>query len=432
MSVGGAGIPRLQELAYVESAALAVSEGKPFERIRLAILESAETLARGSDHDGSFDAAKWQRRRTDSMSYVHNTVDVLKELMRLGWVERHVLPSTPRSAYAHSDVTYETTPAGRAWTETVRRDRLEGYNALVGALLDAHPQFEGYLRLVGARPDSTTDHLTVPLLRNDGPSGGSHERYLAAFISHVTDACRAGDLGWTAPPEVIEESLRGYVTRAVQRSEARAHQRRPQQRPSGDAGEEGPLITRKRFVLLCEEAAVRLAFNSAGCPMDYISHELLRRWTRFLGLANFSYYAPGPPALRLWATGRVEGSGSAPVFQRLVGHDVRSSVLRSLPRFWSTPDGHLDDASYHPVWRVRAAVCWKLRISDDEFDAAIDAAYRGDFPDLGFRVHLDEAIQLRTPGSVRPLVLRHGAGRSRVFHVMSLFGAHSSEEALTQ
>ncbi|MFG2615684.1 hypothetical protein [Streptomyces anulatus] len=432
MSVGGAGIPRLQELAYVESAALAVSEGQPFERIRLAILNRAETLARSTDLDGSFDAAKWQRRRADAMSYVHNTVDVLKELMRLGWVERHVLPSTPRSAYAHADVTYETTPAGRAWTDLVRQDRLEGYNALVGALLDAHPQFKGYLRLVGARPDSTTDHLTVPLLRNDGPSDGSHERYLAAFVSHVTEASKAGDLGWTAPPGAIEESLRGYVTRAVQRSEARAKQRRAQQRSSDGTDREEQFITRKRFILLCEEAAVRLSFSAAGCPMDYISHELLRRWTRFLGLANFSYYAPGPPALRLWATGRVEGSGSESAFHRLVGHDVRSSVLRSLPQIWSTPDGHLDDASYHPVWRVRAAVCWQLRISDDEFDAAIDAAYRGEFPGLGFRVHLDEAIQLRAPGSVRPLVLRHGTGHTRVFHVMSLFGAHSNEEALAR
>ncbi|MFJ5653783.1 hypothetical protein ACIQD5_10715 [Streptomyces microflavus] len=310
MSVGGAGIPRLQELTYIESAALAVAGGEPFERIRLAILDRAEELARGTQHDGSFDPAKWHRRRTDPMSYVHNTVDVLKELMRLGWVERHVLPSSPRSAYAHADVTYEATPSGLAWAELVRHDRLGGYNALVGALLNAHPQFEGYLRLVGARPDSTTDHLTVPLLRNDGPSGGSHERYLAAFISHVTDASRAGDLGWSAPPDVIEESLRAYVTRAVQRAEARAEQlraeqlraeqlrakqRHAKQRPVAGAGarQDEPPISRKRFILLCEEAAVRLSFTSAGCPMDYISHELLRRWTRFLGLANFSYYAPG-------------------------------------------------------------------------------------------------------------------------------------------
>ncbi|OKJ74191.1 hypothetical protein [Streptomyces sp. CB02460] len=423
MSVGGAGIPRLQELTYIESAALAVARGEPFERIRLAILDRAEALARSTDHDGSFDSAKWHRRRIDSTTYVHNTVDVLKELMRLGWVERHVLPSTPRSAYAHADVTYEVTPSGLAWTDLIQRNRLDGYNALVGALLRAHPQFDGYLRLVGARPDSTTDHLTVPLLRNDGISTGDYERYLTAFVAHVTDACRAGDLGWTAPPEVIEESLRDYVTRAVHRADARARQR-----PTDNTSPADPPVTRKRFMLLCEEAAVRLAFTSAGCTMDYISHELLRRWTRFLGLANFSYYAPGPSALRLWGTGRVVGTGEQVDFHRSVGPDVRLSVLQTLPQIWSTPDGHLDDASYHPVWRIRAAVCWKLRISDEEFDAAIGAAYRGELPDLEFRVHLDEATQLRTPGSVRPLVLGQGSGRNRVFHVMTLFRPRRSEE----
>ncbi len=423
MSVGGAAIPRLQELTYIESAVLAVASGEPFERIRLAILDRAENVARSGDHDGSFDSVKWSSRRADPMSYVHNTVDVLKELMRLGWVERHVLPSTPRSAYAHAHVTYETTAAGRAWTELVRQDELAGYNALAGALLTAHPQFEGFLRLVGARPDSTADHLTVPLLRSDGPPGSDCRRYLAAFLAHVTEAAQAGDLGWTAAPEVIEESLRGYVARAVHRAEVRA-----KQRPADAANPARPPITRKRFAVLCEEAVVRLAFTAAGCPMDYISQELLRRWTRFLGLANFSYYAPGPSALRLWATGSVSGSGDRPDFRRSVGHQVRRSVLQALPRVWSTADGRLDDASYHPVWRVRAAVCWELRISDEEFDAAIAAAYRGELPDLGLRVHLDEASQLRTPGSVRPLVVVGSTGKARVFHVMSLFQARRSEE----
>ncbi|UZK55297.1 hypothetical protein NEH16_15235 [Streptomyces drozdowiczii] len=339
MSVGGAGIPRLQELTYIESAALAVARGETFERIRLAILDRAEALARSTDHDGSFDSAKWHRRRIDSTTYVHNTVDVLKELMRLGWVERHVLPSTPRSAYAHADVTYEVTPSGLAWTDLIQRNRLDGYNALVGALLRAHPQFDGYLRLVGARPDSTTDHLTVPLLRNDGSSAGDYERYLTAFVAHVTDACRAGDLGWTAPPKVIEESLRDYVTRAVHRADARARQR-----PTDNTSPADPPVTRKRFMLLCEEAAVRLAFTSAGCTMDYISHELLRRWTRFLGLANFSYYAPGPPpcgsGARAGSWARVNRWTSTARSARMSGsQSSRPSRRSGAPRtdIWTTP-----------------------------------------------------------------------------------------------
>ena len=50
---------------------------------------------------------------------------------------------------------------------------------------------------------------------------------------------------------------------------------------------------------------VKLAFGRAGTPIDYISMEILRRWTRTLALVNFSYHAPGPQALRLWPTATV-------------------------------------------------------------------------------------------------------------------------------
>ncbi|MFJ8336277.1 hypothetical protein [Streptomyces sp. NPDC094437] len=437
MSVGGAGIPRLQELSYIETAATAVARGKSFEQIRLAMVNQAEEVARKNDRDGSFDTGKWVALRSDYRCYVHNTVDVLKELMRLGWVERHTLPSSPQSAFAHAHVVFETTHEGREWTELVSSDVRAGYNALVGALLNAHPQFDGFLRLVGARPESQANHLTIPLLRWEGAVHSEVEDYLRSFITHMVNAVQQGQLGWTAKPEVLENAVRGYVTAAVNRATTRiarhAEQRRLQeaQHLKGAVVERGssrvvkppPPLTHKRIAALCEEAAVRLAFTSAGCPMDYISHELLRRWSRFMGLANFSYYAPGTSALRLWATGSVVGSGAGAVFQRSVGPAVRKVVLAALPRICQAEtDRSGGGTGYCAVWRIRAATCWEQRVSDEEFDAALISAYRGDFPDLPFRVHLDEASSARTPGSARPLYLDTSSGIPRVIHVMRLYG----------
>ena len=39
MTVGGQGLPRLQELAYLETIAKAVLAGLPFEQIRLALVD---------------------------------------------------------------------------------------------------------------------------------------------------------------------------------------------------------------------------------------------------------------------------------------------------------------------------------------------------------------------------------------------------------
>ncbi|MCK8676442.1 hypothetical protein [Streptomyces lichenis] len=449
MSVGGVGIPRLQELTYIEMAARAVAAGEPFERVRLAIVNQAEHVARANDRDGSFDVDKWIERHSNPLQYVHNTVDVLKELMRLGWLERHALPSSPRSAHAHADATFTMTETGRAWTDLVVQDPYAGYHALAGALIDAHPQFEGFLRLVGARPDSVSDHLSVPLLRYRDEHE-DHGAFLTAFISHTILEVADGTLGWTAAPETIEDSLRTYVERAVHRAAVRAEQRaqeekerqakekKPRKPGSGQAERRWEEIaaqvprpqawTRKRYAALCEEAAIRLAVTASGCPMDYISHELLRRWSRFLGLANFSYYVPGPPSLRLWATGRVTGRGKDVSFIRSVGAEARIAALRALPRVWRAESERAGGATYCPVWRIRAAVCWDQRISDDEFDAAITSAFRGDVAGLGFRVHLDEASHVRTPGSVKPLVLSNYSGMPKVFHVMSVFTDRHDEE----
>jgi len=80
--------------------------------IGVAAAARAAEIARDADTEGAFDDQKWEATRADPKKYVHNTVDVLKELMRLGWIQRHILPSGPSSAYLHSDVTFEMTPVG--------------------------------------------------------------------------------------------------------------------------------------------------------------------------------------------------------------------------------------------------------------------------------------------------------------------------------
>ncbi|MET9097196.1 hypothetical protein ABZX72_34530 [Streptomyces cyaneofuscatus] len=425
MSVGGTGIPRLNELTYVETAALAVEAGKTFEEIRLAIVDRAARHAQENDSIGAYEAGKWERLRANKQKYVNNTVDVLKELMRLGWMERHVLPSTKRSAWAHSDATFTLTSDGREWTALMNRRPLDGLNALAGALIETHPQFEGFLRVVGARPDSMSSHFTIPLMRPEASARRDDAGYLADFVAHTVERVHEEDLGWSAPSEAIRHALHTYVERAVRRAETRP----PKESGKPTAPTSG--LSRKRLSALCEEAAVRLAFTAAGCPMDYISHELLRRWTRFLGLANFSYYAPGPPALRLWATAEVTGRGASTEFARRVGARERTATMEALPRIWYAEDGPAAQEIYRPVWRIRAATCWERRISDTEFDAALTAAVRGEMPRLGFQIHLDEASHVRAPASTKPLVLPTRPGRPRIYHVMRVYDVDPREGVAT-
>lgn len=411
MSVGGAGIPRLQDLSYVEVAVAQVAAGGTFEQVRRAIVGQAAEIARDSDNDGSFDEAKWDGMRTDGTKHVHNTVEVLKELMRLKWLDRKNLPSSPTSAYLHSNATFSLTSMGESWAKLCLEDRRAAYNRLLGSLLEAHPQFEGFLRVVGARPDSRGAHLTVPLLRWDGAVHKTDEGYLSALVDYASTAAATGTLSWAADRDTINKGIRSYVERISARGKARG---KPQ--------------SRKQFVNTCDEAITKVAFAAAGCPLDYISMELLRRWTRFLGVANFSYYAPGPYALRLWATGTVKGRGLVTSIDRRVGLGVRRDALKGLLQIWQDRRGSAPSEMYVPIWELRAAVCWEHRITDDEFDRAIAEALNGIHPDLGFKIHLDQAAVRATPGSTRPLVLPTDSGIRRVFNIVTIIPTTTTKE----
>lgn len=411
MSVGGVGIPRLQDLSYVEVAVAQVAAGATFEQVRKALVARAAEITRDADTEGKYDERKWVADRNDPTKHVHNAVDVLKELMRLGWLERHILPSGPRSAYLHAEATFDLTEAGQAWATLAAENRVAAYNKLVGFLIDAHPQFEWFLKVVGARPDSTASHLTVPLLRWDATLYSDEDAYLDALIDYAVSAAESGAAGWSATPEAIDTAVRGYVRRIQARLEAREKEQ-----------------TRKQFVDTCDKAVTTVAFTAAGCPVDYVSMELLRRWTRFLGIANFTYYAQPPYGLRLWGTGTVVGRGEQPSITRRVGSEVRQRALECLWETWQERRQSAAAAMFLPIWDLRAGVCWKLRISDDEFDRAVAEALAGVHADLPFRIHLDQASARSTPPSTRPLILPTASGLRRVFNVVSMIPANPKEK----
>jgi hypothetical protein len=281
----------------------------------------------------------------------------------------------------------------------------------VGILVDAHPQFELFLKVVGARPDSVESHLTVPLLKWDGALYSTEDVYLDALVEYAAGAAVSGTAGWTASREVIDVGVRGYVGRIKARLEARDKQQ-----------------SRKEFVNTCDEAVTKVAFAAAGCSLDYVSMELLRRWDRFLGIANFSYYAQSPYALRLWATGTVAGRGVRTTITRRVGPDVRRQALESLWEIWQERRVGASSGMYLPIWELRAAVCWRLRIGDDEFDRAVAEALAGAHTDLPFRIHLDQASARATPASTRPLILPTASGLRRVFNVVSIIPTTTKEQ----
>lgn len=404
MTVGGQGLPRLQELAYLETIAKAAEAGLAFEEIRLALVDHIWQVRQATPGDPP-DPAEYRAWRGDEKKYVRNVTDALKELMRLGFVEKAVLPSSRTSAYAHKDSTYPATSSGRQWVQILEDDRRAAYDDLLPRLIAAHPGFECFLTTVGAIGGQRAAFV-VPLLRwGELPAHQrSQQAYRGAIGHYVSGALASSDLGWNAGASEITDSVNAYLDGILARAQARG---------------KDPFPTVRTFTQTCEEALVKLAFSKAGCAIDYISVEIARRWSRWLGLASFTYHAPGHHALRFWNTARIELGGGAASVERRAGGQWRDLALDALHDHCQ--EARAAGTTYVPVWEVRAAVCWKLRIVDDEFDRAVTdmiAGRRGD--ELAWRIHLDQVSVGSIPSSAAPFVLTTSAAGTRSYNVMTV------------
>jgi len=242
-----------------------------------------------------------------------------------------------------------------------------------------------------------------------GPEG--REPYIRFLAARAARAVEAGVAGWTASENEIAQAMRDYVNGRI---EADIRRQRPDR-----------YLRNRDFVAGCEEALVSFAFGCAGVRMDYITLEILRRWTKHLGVANFSYHVPAAPALRLWATadlGEDKDGRLAGIARRTVG-DWGDRVIDELqPAFERARSTRPRSDSFVSIYQVRAAVCSKLGLNDTVFDAAVGEFLTGvRRAEAPFRMHSDSAEYGNTPPTETPLRVRDPkTGRVLTYRVMTL------------
>jgi hypothetical protein len=240
-------------------------------------------------------------------------------------------------------------------------------------------------------------------------SGEGRETYMRFLAARAAAAVEAGATGWHASPDEILDAIHEYIDARL----AAAERRR----------KIDPYPRSRDFVGACEEGLVSFAFRQAGVPLDYISHEIVRRWTKTLGVANFSYHVPAAPALRLWATAdfTFTDDGTLATVSRRTAQDFGDAVIDALPGAYELARRRTPGNSWVPIYQVRAAVCSKLGVGDPIFDAALlehlGGTRRADAP---FVINLDPAEYGNTPPTERPLLVPDRSGRTRIFRAMTL------------
>ena len=408
-SPGGRGIPRLQELSFLEVAILGVAEGATFEEIRRQLVAHMIELRRNNAGTGNI--ATFRLAQDDPKRYVRNATESLKELMRLGLVTPATLPSSARAARTYKSTTFGLTAAGQGWAALLEDDLRGAYDELLGMLWKTHPQFEGFLRAISVDRAG----LVVPLAQwGELPLPRTRDRYVDFLTKRVAEALSNGESGWSATESDVRTAINTYIESIRQSAEDRE---RPDPHPRN-----------QDFVRGCEEAVVKFAFHQCGISLDYISQEVLRRWTKVLGVASFSYHVPGPTALRIWPTAALDLKGDTVSARRRTGSEQVAQVVTTLREAYDQV--RKDDPSrslWVPIYRVRAAACYRLLIPDAVFDRALIELLQGDREvDVPYGVNIDPAQYGNVPPTELPLRVETSGG-VRNYYSMSLVPRREKE-----
>ena len=408
-SPGGRGIPRLQELSFLEVAILGVAGGATFEEIRRQLVAHMIELRRNNAGTGNI--ATFRLAQDDPKRYVRNATESLKELMRLGLVTPATLPSSARAARTYKNTTFGLTAAGQGWAALLEDDLRGAYDELLGMLWKTHPQFEGFLRAISVDRAG----LVVPLAQwGELPLPRTRDRYVDFLTKRVAEALSNGESGWSATESDVRTAITTYIESIRQSAEDRE---RPDPHPRN-----------QDFVRGCEEAVVKFAFHQCGISLDYISQEVLRRWTKVLGVASFSYHVPGPTALRIWPTAALDLKGDTVSARRRTGSEQVAQVVTTLREAYDQV--RKDDPSrslWVPIYRVRAAACYRLLIPDAVFDRALIELLQGDREvDVPYGVNIDPAQYGNVPPTELPLRVETSRG-VRNYYSMSLVPRREKE-----
>jgi hypothetical protein len=399
MAVIGGGIPRLQELSFLEVAILGVSTGAGFEDIRRRLVDHMIALRENTPASGNI--ATFRLALDNPKRYVSNATEALKELMRLGLVVQAPLPSSANAARSYRRTTFSLTAEGETWATLLQEEPRMAYDALLNMLWKMHPQFPAFVAAV-------QEGLTIPLAQwGELRQPRSRDCYVDFLVDRVVDGLQSESAGWAATTEEVRQAINGYLKARYESAESR--------------GRPDPYPRNQDFIRGCEEALVKFAFTQRGTPIDYISQEILRRWTKDLGIANFSYHVPGRNALRFWSTADVTESADSVSVRRRVGGDFGDRVLNHLGASYERVRRDDDTRSlWVPIHRVRAEICFRLRIPDAAFDRALIEFLSGSRGGhLPFRVNVDPAIYGSVPPSELPLRVPSQRG-VRTYYSMSL------------
>lgn len=387
-------IPKLDQISYLFDSLGLIKEHLSFDAIRKELIDLLPEARR--------DLAK-----APENMFWSNVRDALRELMRLGMVEKTALPSRKGQLDAHRNNTFALTATGKTFLELEQEDPWEFRFRFAQAMLLAHPYLQELYRLL------SSSEIFLPRIKKAHVPGdveawrtGPPESLegLAAWMSESVDAVTGSSIDRTG----VEHKLRPYLTAAWKRldRDKKAH------------------AFSQAVVKACNDVAIRVLLHIHGLRMDYVT---FRSAVGLLSDLNAIWHTRSLADRRGWtiwstSTGEVPATENnespseqalrGPVWFKRRGESQEAIRDALIATFLSLPGRRGGFALIH---ELRAVVCHQMKIHGHDFDAVLRKLHAQTLVDKTYAINLDRGGGDEVPPSEEPFRIGN-----RAFYLITL------------
>lgn len=394
-------IPKLDQISYLFDSLGLVNEQLTFDEIRKELIRLLPEARR-------------EVVRAPEKMFWSNVRDALRELMRLGLVDKAALPSRTSQLDAHRDSRFALTEAGKAFLEIEQRDVWEFRYRFAQAMLLGHPYLRELHRLLGSQD------LFFPRIQKSQLPGEveawrtSPPESLAGLATWIGESVHEV-LGSGIDVSSLEEKMRPYLIAAWKRLDCKqkAH------------------AFSQAVVKTFNDVSIRILLQLYGLRMDYVT---FRSAVALLSELNAIWSTRSLSDRRgwtIWLTSDASfphpASESAPAVRALRGalwfsrtpatQDAIKDALIS--NFFSLPGRRGGFALIH---ELRAQVCYRMKIHGHDFDTVLRMLHAQRLADEAYAINLDRGGRDEVPPSEEPFHIGE-----RAFYLITLLKRHKEE-----
>lgn len=387
-------IPKLDQVSYLFDTLGLIRDQFTFDAIRKELIRFLPEGRR-------------ERARAPEAMFWSNVRDALRELMRLGLIERASLPSRAGQLDAHRSRTFSLTEAGEKFLELEQRDAWEFRDRFAQAMLLAHPYLRELYRLLGSR------ELFFPRIQKSEIPGDADAwrngppEALEALTSYLRDSVNAV-MGPGLDFSGMDEKMRPYLITAWKRldTEQKSH------------------AFSQAVVKAVNDVSIRALLQVNGQRMDYVT---FRSAVGLLSDLNAIWSTRSLTERRGWtvwatstATVPAPATTGSPGDQALKGpvwfkrraadsDAVRELLMKTFFSFRGLRGG------FALIHELRAAVCQQMKIHGHDFDAVLRKLHSQSMVDETYSINLDRGGADELPKSEEPFRIGE-----RAFYLITL------------